>query len=159
MAWTKAKTIAVVGVVAVLAAGTTATLVRKHEHRRRATDLMPAAGVRRDGAAGHILQGHWKGTNTAHPGETCTLNISGDRIEYRGDDPNDWLRGTFVLNEEADPKELNVTILEPAGSFILCIYQANGNDISIAAAEHGSRQGPVAFVPGRQVDVLELQRD
>ena len=87
------------------------------------------------------------------------VNVSGDQIEYRGADPNDWIRGTFVLNDSANPKQLEVTILEPANSFILGIYRAQSDKLTIAVAEHGSHQRPVNFKPSQRVDVLELRRE
>jgi RNA polymerase sigma factor (sigma-70 family) len=155
MAWTKAKTAIVAGVVVILAAGTT-TLAVKH-HRQAHKPMLAAAGSGE--SSKQTLQGHWTGSNTAHPSQTCTLNISGDQIEYRGTDPNDWLRGTFVLNENAEPQQLNVTILEPAKGFIVGIYEVKGDTATIAVAPHGSSQRPVDFTPGPQVDVLELQHD
>jgi RNA polymerase sigma factor (sigma-70 family) len=156
MAWTKVKTAAVVGVVVVFTAGTT-TLVIHHELRRRASDPILMAGFSK--SANPSLQGHWTGSNTAHPGQTCTMTISGDQIEYRGADPNDWLRGAFVLNENFEPKQINVTILEPANSFGFGIYQTDGNKMTVAVAPHGSNLRPVNFTPGPVVDVLELQHD
>jgi RNA polymerase sigma factor (sigma-70 family) len=156
MAWTKMKTVAVVGVAVIFAAGST-TLAIHHEHRQRANNPMLMAGFSK--SANQSLQSHWTGSNTAHPGQTCTLNISGDQIEYHGANPNDWLRGTFVLNENSDPKQINVTILEPANSFVFGIYQVTGDKMTIAVAQHGSSLRPVNFTPGPQVDVLELQHD
>jgi uncharacterized protein (TIGR03067 family) len=153
MAWSKLKTAgAVVGVLIIVAGATTGLVV---QHRRQVHNLAAVAAS----AESQKLQGRWKGSNTAHPGQTCTLNISGDQIEYRGADPSDWLLGRFVLNGSAEPKQLNVTILEPANSFIFCIYRMNDDKITIAAAEHGSSKRPADFRPSRQVDVLELQRD
>jgi RNA polymerase sigma factor (sigma-70 family) len=158
MAWTKMKTTAVIGVAAVLAVGTTATFIIKQAHHRRAAEMMPAAAPA-DSASVQGLQGRWKGSNTAHPGKTCTVTISGDKIEYRGTEPNDWLRGTFVLNDLVNPQQLDINVLEPANNFVLCILQTNGDNITIAAGEHGIRRRPNGFTPNRQVDVLELQRD
>ena len=158
MAWTKMKTVAVAGVVLVLAAGTTG-LVIKHERRAHQALLVAASSGE---SSIQSLQGRWTGSNTAHPGETCTLNISGDQVEYRGAEPNDWVRGKFVLNENTNPKEMNVTIAEPpseSGKTILIIYQSAGNNLSPAAGPHGSGQRPVDFTPGPQVDVLAFQRD
>jgi RNA polymerase sigma factor (sigma-70 family) len=153
MAWSKLKTAgAVVGAVIIAASATTGLVF---QHRRQAHTLAAVAAS----AEPQNLQGHWKGSNTAHPGQTCTLSISGDQIEYRGADPDDWLRGKFVLNDSTQPKQLNVTILEPANSFIFCIYRMSDDKITIAAAEHGSSKRPADFRPTRQVDVLELQRD
>jgi len=164
MAWTKAKTAAVVGVALILTAGTT-TLAIRHEFRQRANDPMLMAGFSK--SANQSLQGHWTGSNTAHPGKTCTVTISGDQIEYRGADPNDWLRGTFVLDDNSMPQQLNITILdeankklgEPANSFVFGIYQIDGNKITIAVAPHESNLRPMNFTPGSGVDVLELQHD
>jgi len=156
MAWTKMKAAAVVGVAVIFTAGTT-TLVIHHEHQQRASDPMLMAGFSKSTNQG--LQGHWTGSNTAHPGKTCTVNISGDQIEYRGADPNDWVRGTFVLNEYSEPKEINMKILEPSNTVIFGIYQMSGDKMTIAVAPHGGYIRPVNFTPGPQVDVLELQHD
>jgi RNA polymerase sigma factor (sigma-70 family) len=156
MAWTKMKTATVVGVAVIFATGTT-TLAIRHEHRQRASDPMLMAGFSK--SANQSLQGHWTGSNTAHRGQTCTVNISSDQIEYHGAAPKDWLRGTFVLNENSEPKQINVTILEPANSFVFGIYQVTGDKMTIAVAPHGKSQRPVNFTPDPQVDVLELQHD
>src|SRR5262249_19590448 len=88
-AWTKIKNAAVIGAVIIFAAGTTTGLVIEHSRQANGPTLLSAAGFRQSS----ILEGRWKGSNTAHPGQTCTLNIAGDQIEYRGADPNDWIRG------------------------------------------------------------------
>jgi len=148
----------VIGVVAILATGTTG-LVIKHERQAR----QPRAVAGSSGASSmQSLQGHWTGSNTAHPGETCTLNISRDQFEYRGAEPNDWVRGKFVLNENTNPKQMDVTINEPAsesGKSILILYQSVGNNLTLAAGPHGSGQRPVDFTPSPQVDVLEFQHE
>lgn len=159
MAWTKMKTAAIVGVAVILVASTTTTLIIKRQRSAHVTASIAAASEQNGDSSAQTIQGHWKGSNTAHPGQECTVNISGDKIEYRGADPNDWLRGTFVVNKNANPKQIDVTILEPARSFIHGIYQADGGGMSIAAAEHGSPVRPVDFTPGPQVDVLQLQRN
>lgn len=161
MAWTKTKAVAAVAVVVVFATGTTALAIR-HEHRNNRQRLTAGFSI----SANQPLKGHWTGSNTAHPGQTCTVNVSGDQIEYRGTDPNDWLLGTFVLNENSEPKQINITIKSdgtlpnpPAKNFIAGIYELQGDKITIAVAPHGSSVRPVNFTPGPQVDVLELQHD
>jgi RNA polymerase sigma factor (sigma-70 family) len=156
MAWSKMKTTVVVSIALMLAAGTTGLVIK---HQRQAHNPIRVATAGSSESAKQSLQGHWTGSNTAHPGETCTLNISGDRIEYRGAEPNDWLRGTFVLNENTQPGQMNVTIIEPASNFIVGIYEVKGGKMIIAVAPHGSSQRPIDYTPGPQVDVLELQHD
>jgi RNA polymerase sigma factor (sigma-70 family) len=159
MAWTKMKTVAVTGVAVILAAGTTGLVIK---HQRQAHHPVPVATTGSGESATQSLQGHWTGSNTAHPGANCTLNIAGDEFEYRGAEPNDWVRGTFVLNEGAEPKRMDVTVTGPAsesGKTIFLIYQITGNRITLAAGPHGSGQRPVDFTPGPQVDVLEFQHD
>jgi len=159
MTWTKTKVVVVVSVAVMLAAGTTTTLVVKHVHRRTTADATPAFAAGGTSSA-RTLQGRWRGTNTAHPGKVVRVTISGDKIEYRGADADDWLRGTFVVNDNASPAELNITVVEPVRTFILCLYQADGDKFTVAAAEHGKRLRPADFTPvHNQVDVLELQRD
>lgn len=158
MAWSKAQPAVALGVALILTAATTDLLV-KHQRQRRTNNQTQPALVAYRKSSPQGLQGHWTGSNTAHPGETCALTISGDKIEYLGAEPNDWIRGTFALNENTDPKQMNITILEPAHGFILCAYQMQDDRITIAAAEHGSSQRPVGFAPSRRVDVLEFDRD
>ena len=172
MAWTKAKTVILTGATVLLAAGATTGFAIKHQwllHR----EPPGASLIQRPGAAGFrealavpvgvssqpTLQGHWTGSNSAHPGQTCTLKISGDKIEYQGGDQNDWLRGRLVLNDKTEPHELDITILEPAKSFVNGIYRTKGDTITISVAPHGVTLRPVNFTPGPEVDVLELQRD
>jgi RNA polymerase sigma factor (sigma-70 family) len=159
MAWSKMKTTAVVSVVVILAAGTTGLAIK---HQRQAYNSMSVADVGSGEPLMQSFQGHWTGSNTAHPGETCTLNLSGDQFEYRGTEPNDWVRGKFVLNENTNPKQMDVTIAEPvseSGKTILIIYQSAADKITLAAGPHGSGQRPADFTPGPQVDVLEFQHD
>jgi RNA polymerase sigma factor (sigma-70 family) len=156
MAWTKIKTGAVVGAAVILAAGTTGLIIK---HQQQAHNSIRVSTVGSSESANQSLQGHWTGSNSAHPGQTCTLSISGNQIEYRGAGPNDRLRGSLVLNQNTQPGQLEVTIIEPANNFIVGIYEVKGDKMSIAVAPHGSTQRPVDFTPGPQVDVLELQRD
>ena len=159
MAWTKAKTVVVAGVAVVLTASTTSLTVKHLWH----TDNPPSvAAVGFSKPSNQSLEGHWTGSNTAHPGQACMVHISGDHIEYRGADPNDWLRGTFALNENTEPKQINVTILSAGDgiqSFVFGIYQVNGDKLTIAVAPHGFNVRPVDFTPSPQVDVLKLQHD
>ncbi len=155
MAWTQMKTAAVVAVAVVLATSTTG-LVIKHAYQQPSNDPTPVADGSFNESSMQSLQGHWTGSNTAHPGVICALSISGDRLEYHG---GDWLRGTFVLNEYAEPKQIDVTVLDPAKSFIHGIYQVNGDKITMAMAQHGVNVRPVDFTPGIRVDVLEFKRD
>ncbi len=159
MAWTKAKTVVVAGVAVILTASTTSLTVKHLRH----TDNPPSvAAVGFSKPSNQSLEGHWTGSNTAHPGQACTVHISGDHIDYRGADPNDWLRGTFALNENTEPKQINVTILSAGDgiqSFIFGIYQVNGDKLTIAVAPHGFNVRPVDFTPSPQVDVLKLQHD
>jgi len=159
MAWTKAKTVVVAGVAVILTASTTSLTVKHLWH----TDNPPSvAAVGFSKPSNQSLEGHWTGSNTAHPGQACTVHISGDHIEYRGADPNDWLRGTFALNENTEPKQINVTTLSAGDgiqSFIFGIYQVNGDKLTIAVAPHGFNVRPVDFTPSPQVDVLKLQHD
>lgn len=158
MTWTKTKAVVVVGVAVVLMTGATTPLIIYHVHRHRMADARPASASVGNASA-QTLQGHWRGTNTAHPGQEVTISISGDQIEYRGADANDWLRGTFVVNDQANPKELDVTIHEPVKGTIFCLYQSDGDKITIAAAPHGSSMRPVDFSATHHVDILQLQRD
>jgi uncharacterized protein (TIGR03067 family) len=109
------------------------------------------------------LEGHWTGVDLVHPDTKCELTITGTNLNFRGTRPNDWCRGTFVLNEQAQPKQMDLMLNEAApesvGKLNLVIYEIQGNDLKIAACRPGSPQQPADFTPTVEVRVLSFQRD
>ena len=81
------------------------------------------------------LEGHWTGIDLTHPDARCELIITGTNLDFRGIGPNDWCRGTFVLNEQAQPKQmdlmLNEAAPESAGKLTLVVYEIHGNELKL----------------------------
>jgi len=105
------------------------------------------------------VQGQWSGYNTKRPDSKCTVKLTGNQFEYRGVETNDWSRGTFVLRENAEPKEMDLTILEPAQQSdrrLFAIYQLDGDKMTVAMS---SIQRPADFTPNEQTEVFCCTRD
>jgi uncharacterized protein (TIGR03067 family) len=75
-------------------------------------------------------------------------------LEYHGTDPNDWLRGTFTLREDMNPKQFTGVITDCAspdyvGKPIYSIYKFDGGDLVITGNGPGETNFPDAFnAPG-----------
>jgi len=105
------------------------------------------------------IQGHWSGFNAKRPNYACTVNIAGNELEYHGADSNDWARGSFVLHEDAQPKEMELTVREPSKSsnqVIYAIYQVSGGEMTVAIS---SSSRPVDFSTNSQNEVFNFKRD
>ncbi len=110
------------------------------------------------------LEGRWTGFEGDQPNAKCTLTITGTNLDYRGVQSNDWCRGTFVLNEWTQPRQLDLTIQEIAdpqyaGKSLLGIYEFQGEALKVAVAEPGSAQRPAGLAGGQGVRVFTFKRD
>jgi uncharacterized protein (TIGR03067 family) len=105
------------------------------------------------------VQGQWSGYNAKRPDYKCTVKLTGNQFEYRGAETKDWSRGTFVLRENIEPKEMDLTILEPAQQSdhkLFAIYQLDGDKMKVAMS---SIQRPADFTPNEQTEVFHCTRD
>ena len=105
------------------------------------------------------VQGQWHGYIAKRPDYKCTVKLTGNQFEYRGDETNDWSRGTFVLRENLEPKEMDLTILEPAQQAnhrLFAIYQLEGDTMTVAMS---SIERPADFTPNEQIEVFHCTRD
>jgi uncharacterized protein (TIGR03067 family) len=109
-----------------------------------------------------VLQGTWKGQETGRPAEgTCYLIISGNTLEFRGADSNEWYKGTFTLRESANPKQLVGVISEcPApqyvGKTVYGIYRIEEGTLTLTGNEPGNPELPNRFeAPGSRTFVLK----
>lgn len=107
------------------------------------------------------LEGRWTGYDVARPAEQCVVTINGNQLEYRGAQSNDWVRGTFVLNEAAQPKQMDLLVQEPpqsaTGKAILVIYEMQGDEMKVAVP--GTPERPADFSPKPQVRIFSFKRD
>ena len=110
------------------------------------------------------LQGTWTGKEIGGRSDgTCHLVIKENQLEFRGADPREWYKGTFVLNEKAAPRQLVGTIADcPApkyvGKAVNAIYRIENNVLVLAGHEPGNPEMPTSF-DGDQVRRFELRKD
>src|SRR5579864_3943544 len=52
------------------------------------------------------MEGTWAGREiTAGREGTATLKISGQTLEFHGEAADDWIKGTFTVQEDANPRQ------------------------------------------------------
>ena len=97
------------------------------------------------------LQGTWKGQEVGITTEgECSIIVSGNNLEFRGVNPNEWYKGTFSLREDVNPKQVVFSITEcPApkynGKTSYALYQIEDGSLTIAGNEPGSPDPPRKF--------------
>ena len=106
------------------------------------------------------LQGTWVGKELGQEGEVRVI-FSGDTIDFKGAHPQEWYKGTAVLNETLTPKQADFTISEcPMPSFVgklsKAIYTLEGNTFTLAGSEPGDENRPNSFDPSGGTRVFEL---
>ena len=109
------------------------------------------------------LDGRWTGCDVEQPDAKCTLAINGKQAEYRGAQPGDWLRGSFVLNEQAQPRQMDLNIkeagdanLNDVGTTARVIYELRGDELKVAVS---GQERPTNFAGGQSIHVLSFRRD
>ena len=110
------------------------------------------------------LDGNWTGFDAGQPTEKCTLAITGTQFNYHGAQSNDWCRGTFTLNEQTQPKQMDMTVQEISapeyvGKTVLVVYELNGDELKVAAAEPGKNMRPARMAGEQGVRVFSFKRD
>jgi uncharacterized protein (TIGR03067 family) len=108
------------------------------------------------------LDGRWTGYDMEQPEAKCTLVVKADHLEYRGAQPDDWLRGSFVLNEQARPRQMDLSVKEAGevnrndvGTTTLVIYELQGNELKVAVS---SQDRPASFAGGSNIHVFTFRR-
>lgn len=110
------------------------------------------------------FQGMWKGDEVgASMKGGCRLTVSGAHWEFRGGDSNEWYRGDFSLREDANPKQIVLSISEcPAPQFIgktsYGLYRFKKDTVTLAVNKPGDPKVPLSFAaPGTRQFVLKQQ--
>ena len=108
------------------------------------------------------VQGTWKGQEVGITTEgECSIIVSGNNLEFRGVNPNEWYKGTFSLREDVNPKQVVFSITEcPApkynGKTSYALYQIENGSLTFAANEPGSPEPPASLdAPGTRRFVLK----
>jgi len=109
------------------------------------------------------LDGRWTGYDVAQPEAKRTLAINGNQAEYRGARPGDWLRGSFVLSEQPQPMQMDLSIkeagdinLNDVGTTALVIYELRGDELKVAVS---GQERPINFAGGQSIHVFSFRRD
>ena len=126
--------------------------------------VMLTPGCHKPASEKTTFEGRWSGIEPGQPEAKCSLVITGTQLEYRGSQSNDWCRGTFVLNEKARPRQMDLTMREtPApqdvGMTILVIYELQGEELKVAIAPPGSPQRPTRLASGEGNRFFSFMRD
>jgi uncharacterized protein (TIGR03067 family) len=85
---------------------------------------------------------------------TNSLVLSGNNLEFRTANPQEWYKGTFTLHEDTTPKQMIVVITDCAapqyiGKTANAIYKIENGTLTIAGNEPGNPAMPAAFdAPG-----------
>lgn len=109
------------------------------------------------------LQGTWVGKELGQEGEVKII-FSGKSIDFKGAHPQEWYKGTAVLNQELSPKQADFTISECGlpdyvGKISKAIYRLEESTLTLAGSEPGDEKRPSSFDPsgGNRVFQLTLQ--
>jgi hypothetical protein len=97
------------------------------------------------------LQGNWKGREIGGRVEgPCYLFVSGNTIEFRGADTNEWYKATFTLHGSADAHQVIAKVTDcPFPQYIgktsNAIYQIKDGTLRFAGNEPGNPAMPSGF--------------
>ncbi|MGP8198613.1 MAG: hypothetical protein ACLQU4_03820 [Limisphaerales bacterium] len=110
-----------------------------------------AAGPAQSRNHSTVLEGAWHG-NEITPGQQglASMTFSGQTVEFHGADSNDWCKGTFMLRDNTDPKQLVGTITEcpsadAVGKMVYAIYKIENGSLRITGNAPGDLNIPAAF--------------
>jgi uncharacterized protein (TIGR03067 family) len=98
-----------------------------------------------------VLQGTWMGQEIrGGTGRSCQIIISGNNLEFRGESPNDWCKGTYTLREDTNPKQIIGVIsdcpsADQIGKKVYAIYRIEAGTLILTGNPPGSTQEPASF--------------
>lgn len=117
---------------------------------------------RSDSAA---LQGSWTGQEVGRSAEgACTLAISGNALEFHDTETQEWYKGTYTLQEDLNPKQLNGLITncpapEYIGTTVHAIYRIDAGTLTLAGDQPGNPEAPKTFdAAGARMFVFKKRR-
>jgi uncharacterized protein (TIGR03067 family) len=100
---------------------------------------------------GTELEGSWSGRDVTPGSEgQATLTVSNNSIEFHGASADDWLKGTFTLKVDANPRQFVGSITECAstdyvGKATYAIYKLEGQTLTISGNEPGVSNFPATL--------------
>ena len=96
-----------------------------------------------------VFEGSWNGREGP-----ASLIVSGQTLEFHGADADDWIKGTFTLREDINPKQWVGTVTECAAPEVIgkkcyAIYKIEDGALTISGNQPGDSNIPQAFdAPG-----------
>jgi uncharacterized protein (TIGR03067 family) len=110
------------------------------------------------------LQKSWRGQEQGSAaGQTNSLILSGNNLEFHGPNAQEWYKGTFTLREDTTPKQMIVTITDCSapqyvGKIANAIYRIENGTLTIVGNEPGNPVMPASFdAPGVQLMTFKAQ--
>jgi uncharacterized protein (TIGR03067 family) len=107
------------------------------------------------------LQGTWVGKELGQDGEAKVI-FSGDTIDFKGAHPQEWYKGTAVINAEMTPSQADFTISECVvpdyiGKIAKAIYKFEESTLTLAGSEPGNESRPTSFDPSERIRVFQFE--
>ena len=95
------------------------------------------------------LKGTWQGREGGAV-QADSLVLADNNLEFHGANPQEWYKGTFTLHEDANPKQMIITITDCpfpkyVGQTANAIYRIEKGKLTIAGNEPGDPAMPTAF--------------
>ena len=97
------------------------------------------------------LQGTWEGTlNGDETSPKCIITIAGDSLRFYRD-PKFWFDTTFTLQEDAQPKQMHVTIRKCAppedsiGAVMHVLFKLENEILTLAGEQASGEEAPEEF--------------
>jgi len=97
------------------------------------------------------FEGTWQGLELTPDQEgSASLTFSGQTLEFRGEDDDDWVKGTFTLKTDAKPYQLIGVITDcpdPAyvGKKSCAIYKFENGALTLTGGGPGNPDPPKTF--------------
>jgi uncharacterized protein (TIGR03067 family) len=109
------------------------------------------------------VQGRWSGFEAGGT-EKITLAFSGNQFTYWDAKTNELGSGTFVVNDAAQPKQMDLTFEKIAapnyvGKVALAIYELQQNELKFAGAEPGTTVRPTNMAGGEGIRTFTFKRE
>ena len=100
--------------------------------------------------------GFWKGHEVGgREGVESKITITGEQMDFQGRNAKDWYKAAFSINEDAEPKQMDVVIQDCEfpkylGTTARAIYKIKGDTLTIAGNEPGKDERPVKFARSQE---------
>ena len=125
-------------------------------------DQLSDSGFKAPASDSVTFQGTWNGREMGRQTEgACYFMMSGNALEFQGVNTNEWYKGTFVLREDTNPKQLVGTITECpdpkfVGKAVYAIYRIEEGTLTLTGNAPGNPEPPSSFdAPGSRKFVFK----